>query len=107
MSGLSEREQAFENKFAHDDEIRFKVIARRNKLLGLWAAEQMGLTADKAEEYAKEVVTADFDEPGEEDVFRKVYSDLKARGLEISEHRVRRRMEDLIVEAKNQIMNEV
>ncbi len=107
MSGLSEREQAFENKFAHDDEIRFKVIARRNKLLGLWAAEQMGLTADKAEEYAKEVVTADFDEPGEEDVFRKVYGDLKARGLEISEHRVRRRMEDLIVEAKNQIMNEV
>lgn len=107
MSSLSEREKAFENKFAHDDEIRFKVIARRNKLLGLWAAEQMGMTADKAEEYAREVVTADFDEPGDEDVFQKVYGDLKAKGLEISEHRVRRQMEELIEEAKTQIMNEV
>ncbi len=107
MSGLSEREKAFENKFAHDDEIRFKVIARRNKLLGLWAAEQMGMTADKAEEYAREVVKADFEEPGDEDVFQKVYGDLKAKGLEISEHRVRRQMEELIEEAKTQIMNEV
>ena len=107
MSSLSEREKAFENKFAHDDEIRFKVIARRNKLLGLWAAEQMGMTADKAEEYAREVVKADFEEPGDEDVFQKVYGDLKAKGLEISEHRVRRQMEELIEEAKPQIMNEV
>ena len=107
MSSLSEREKAFENKFAHDDEIRFKVIARRNKLLGLWAAEQMGMTADKAEEYAREVVKADFEEPGDEDVFQKVYGDLKAKGLEISEHRVRRQMEELIEEAKTQIMNEV
>ena len=107
MSSLSEREKAFENKFAHDDEIRFKVIARRNKLLGLWAAEQMGMTADKAEEYARNVVESDFEEPGDEDVFQKVYGDLKAKGLEISEHRVRRQMEELIEDAKTQIMNEV
>ena len=80
---LSDREKAFEAKFQKDQELQFKVNARRNKLLGLWAAEKMEMSGGDAEAYAKEVVAADFDEPGEDDVVRKVLADLEGKGLEI------------------------
>lgn len=106
MAGFDEREKAAESKFARDSEKEFKAVARRNKLLGLWAAEQMGLSGSEAESYAKQVIAADFDEPGEDDVYRKVMADFKAKGLEISEHRVRRQMTDLLDEARAQIAKE-
>ncbi len=106
MSGLDDRENAFENKFAHDQEIEFKAIARRNKLLGLWAAEQMGLDGDAAEAYAKEVVIADFEEAGDEDVFRKVRGDFDAKGIDLTDHNIRKHMEDLLIEARKQITSE-
>jgi len=103
MSSFDNREKNFERKFAHDEETRFKINARRNRLLGLWAAEQLGLEGDSAEAYAKAVVRADFDEPGEEDVFRKVWGDLQGQGVEISEHRVRRQMAELLATAREQV----
>lgn len=106
MSGLDDRENAFENKFAHDQEIEFKAIARRNKLLGLWAAEQMGLDGDAAEAYAKEVVIADFEEAGDEDVFRKVRGDFDAKDIDLTDHNIRKHMEDLLIEARKQITSE-
>ena len=106
MSQFKDRENAFENKFAHDEEMQFKANARRNKLLGLWAAEIMGIEGDAADEYAKEVVKADFEEAGDEDVYRKVKGDLDAKQLDISEHRVRKAMEETMVEARRQIMEE-
>lgn len=106
MSQFKDRENAFENKFAHDEELQFKANARRNKLLGLWAAELMGIEGDAAAEYAKEVVKADFEEAGDEDVYRKVKGDLDARHLDISEHRVRKAMEDTMTEARRQVMEE-
>lgn len=106
MSQFKDRENAFENKFAHDEELQFKANARRNKLLGLWAAELMGIEGDAAGEYAKEVVKADFEEAGDEDVYRKVKGDLDARHLDISEHRVRKAMEDTMTEARRQVMEE-
>ena len=107
MTTFNEREKGFEAKFKHDEELRFKVTARRNKLLGLWAAEQMGLDADAAAAYARDVVRADFEEPGDDDVLRKVARDFEAKSVESSEHRLRRRMDELMAEAKQQIMNEV
>ena len=106
MSQFKDREKAFENKFAHDEALEFKANARRNKLLGLWAAELMGIEGDAAAEYAKEVVKADFEEAGDEDVYRKVKGDLDAKHLDISEHRVRKAMEDTMVEARRQVMEE-
>ncbi len=106
MNSFNDREKTFEKKFAHDEETNFKIMARRNKLLGLWVAEYLGLEGDDAEAYAKQVVRADFDEPGEEDVFRKVWGDLQAKELDLSEHRVRRQMADLMEEARGQIVNE-
>ncbi len=106
MSGFKDREKGFEAKFAHDEELRFKVVARRNKLLGLWAAELMGLAGDEAEAYAKQVVRADFEEPGDEDVYRKVFGDLEAKNLDVSEHRVRREMEELMGTAHDQVTTE-
>ena len=79
MSGFDKREEGFERKFAHDEELQFKATARRNKLLGLWAAELMGLSGEAAEAYAKEVVRSDFEEAGEEDVFRKIRGDFDAK----------------------------
>ncbi|MEM9106941.1 MAG: DUF1476 domain-containing protein, partial [Pseudomonadota bacterium] len=90
MSGMDERSDAFENKFAHDEELRFKAEARRNKLLGLWAAELLGKEGEDAEAYAKEVVLADFEEAGDNDVFRKVRADFDAAGVEQSDHQLRR-----------------
>ena len=103
MTSCEDREKSFERKFALDEELRFKSTARRNKLLGLWAAEKMGLSGDEAQAYAREVVKADFEEPGEEDVFRKIRSDFDAKSLEQSDHQIRRAMADLLVEAVRQI----
>ena len=105
MSGFDDRENAFENKFAHDQELEFKAVARRNKLLGLWAAELMGLTGEDAEAYGKEVVKADFEEAGDEDVFRKVRGDFDARGIEQSDHQIRHKMVQLLEEARLQVRN--
>ena len=106
MAQFDDRKKAFENKFAHDEELKFRANAKRNKLLGLWAADLMGLSGVEAQDYAKEVIKADFIEPGEEDVYRKVKGDLDAKGLNISEHRVRNAMAVLMEEAMNQIMGE-
>ena len=103
MSSFDERENAFEAKFAHDADMQFKAEARRNKLLGLWAAGLMGKSDSEAEEYAKEVVRADFEEAGHEDVVRKVSGDL---GDKASDDEIRTQMEALMAEAKTQVMNE-
>lgn len=104
MSGMSDREKAFENKFAHDQELRFKAEARRNKLLGLWAGGLLG-KAD-LDAYAKEVVASDFEEAGDEDVFRKVSGDLKAKGLTIDDDVIRQKMAQLVQVANEQIAAE-
>lgn len=106
MSGFDDREKAEEQRFAHNSEVQFKIVARRNKLLGLWVAEQLGLSGAEAEAYAKEVVAADFDEPGDEDVFRKVRADLDAKEVEMSDHRLRTHMGQLLEEARAQIASE-
>jgi hypothetical protein len=104
MSTFDDRENAFENKFAHDAEMQFKAEARRNKLLGLWAAQLMGYEGQKATDYALEVVKSDFEEAGDEDVFRKVSADL---GTLADEPTIRAKMVSLKAEAKKQIMTEV
>lgn len=104
MSTFDDRENAFENKFAHDAEMQFKAEARRNKLLGLWAAGLLGKVGDDADAYAKEVVRADFEEAGDEDVYRKVSGDL---GDKASEADIREMMATLMVEAKSQLMSEL
>ena len=104
MTTFDDRENAFESKFAHDAEMQFKAEARRNKLLGLWAAGLMGKSGDAAAEYAKEVVKADFEEAGDEDVYRKVAGDL---GTLADEQTIRSKMRELMAEAKAQLMNEV
>ena len=101
-----EREKAHEAKWAQDQETTFKIGVRRNKLLGLWAAELMGVNGAAAQTYAKEVVEADFKEPGEEDVFEKVMADLKDKGVDVSEHRVRKEMSDLLEVAREQIVGD-
>ena len=106
MNQFNEREKGFESKFAHDAELKFKAEARRNKLLGLWAADLMGMTDSQATDYYKEVVKADFEEVGDEDVYRKIKGDLDAKGVDISEHRVRKAMEDMMREAQQQIISE-
>ena len=104
MTTFDDRENAFEAKFAHDAEMQFKAEARRNKLLGLWAAGLMGKSADDAAAYAVEVVKSDFQEAGDEDVFRKVSVDLGDRATETT---IRAKMAELMVEAKRQIMSEI
>ncbi|CAN7323914.1 MULTISPECIES: DUF1476 domain-containing protein [Neorhizobium] len=104
MSGLSDREKAFENKFALDQELKFKALARRNKLAGLWAAGLLGKT--DADAYAKEVVVADFEEAGDEDVFRKLRGDLDAGGVSISDQDIRTKMVELLAQAVEQIENQ-
>ena len=103
MTTFDDRKDAFEKKHAHDEELAFKAVARRNKLLGLWVAEQIGLTGDAAEAYAKEVVAADFEEAGDADVIRKVVADLKAKGKDISEHRIQVKLAELLETAKKQV----
>ncbi|WP_019955121.1 DUF1476 domain-containing protein [Yoonia vestfoldensis] len=104
MSTFDNREQAFEAKFAHDAEMQFKAEARRNRLLGLWAADLMGKTGDEAAAYAVEVVKSDFEEAGDEDVYRKVSGDLGGRADEAT---IRAKMVALMVEAKAQLMTEL
>lgn len=106
MSTFKNREDAFENKFAHDQELRFKAEARRNKLLGLWVAEKLGFSGDKANEYAAEVVQSDFEEAGDEDVYRKVSGDLQEAGVSVSEEELRGKMLDLMGTAIQQIESE-
>jgi hypothetical protein len=104
MTSFDDRENAFENKFAHDAEMQFKAEARRNKLTGLWAAELMGLTGDAAADYARTVVAADFEEAGIEDVVRKVAADLAGRA---SADDIRAKMAQLLPVAKAQLMSEL
>ena len=106
MTSFDDREKAYEKKFAHDAELKFKASARRNKLLGLWAAEKMGMTGDDVEHYAKGVVLADLEEPGDEDVFRKVRSDFDDASIDQSDHQIRRTMEELMDKAVAQIEGE-
>jgi hypothetical protein len=104
MTGFDKRKDGFEKKFAHDEELKFKASARRNKLLGLWTAEKLGLAGTEADAYAKEVVAADFEEAGDDDVFRKVRKDLDAKGLTtVSDHQIRRTMDELMATAIQQI----
>ena len=107
MSTFDERQKGFEKKFEKDQEFQFKAQARRNRLLGLWAAELMGIKGGDADAYAKEVVKADFEKPGEDDVFDKVMNDLKAKGVAQSDHQLRRKMDELLGVAKQQLMTEV
>jgi len=106
MASFEDREKGFERKFAHDEELKFKATARRNRLLGLWAAEQMGITGDAAQTYAREVIKADLVEPGEEDGFRKIRGDFDAKGVSQSDHQIRRKMAELMGEAVGQIESE-
>ena len=106
MTTFDKREEGFEKKFAHDEELRFKANARRNKLLGLWAAEKLGMSGDAATAYAKEVVAADFEEAGDEDVFRKISADLKAKSAPVSEEMIRKKMAELVAVAREQVMSE-
>jgi hypothetical protein len=104
--GFNDREKGFEAKYQHDQEIQFKITARRNKLLGLWAAEQMGLAGADADAYAKEVVVADFEEAGDDDVLRKVLGDLTDKGVGLDEKAVRKEMDSLMATAREQIIAE-
>lgn len=104
MTTFDEREQGFERKFAHDQELEFKATARRNRLLGEWAAGLMSLTT--VEEYARAVVKSDFEQPGDEDVLRKVFEDLKGAGVSTTEGEVRMKMAELLAQAREQIKTE-
>ncbi|KRR21151.1 hypothetical protein CQ14_22040 [Bradyrhizobium lablabi] len=103
MSTFDKREEGFEKKFALDEEQKFKAEARRNRLLGLWAAEKLGLTGDAATDYSKEVVAADFEEAGDQDVQNKVVKDFAAKGVAISAPEVRAKMDELMAAAVAQV----
>lgn len=103
---MDERRKGMDAKLNRDSELQFKVNNRRNKLLGLWLAEQFGLSGDEAAEYAKSVVLSDFEEPGDDDVIRKVMGDIQSRGANINEDAIRKQMESLIETAKDQIFQE-
>ena len=103
---FDKRKKAAEAKWAHDEELRFKVYARRNKLLGLWAAGEIGLTGPQADAYAREVVEADFEKPGEEDVFEKLRRDFDAKSMAVTDHTIRRNMAELLEIAREQIETE-
>jgi hypothetical protein len=106
MSQFEDRQKGQEAKFAFDAEKKFKAEARRNKLVGIWAAELMSLKGDEAKAYAADVVAADFEEAGDEDVFRKVSADLKAKGLNIGDDVIRQKMQQLVLVANEQIAAE-
>jgi hypothetical protein len=103
MTTFDKREEGFEQKFAHDEELRFKATARRNKLIGLWAAEKLGLAGAAAEAYAKDVVAADFEHPGSEGVFGKLRKDFDAKGVAASDAEIRKLMNELLAKAAAQI----
>ncbi len=104
MTTFDNRENAFENKFAHDEEMLFKITARRNKLLGLWAAEKMGLTSEEAGAYASAVVQADFEESGDEDVVRKLLGDLTSAGIDTDDAAIRAALDKQMIEARRQFI---
>ncbi|MEO1168808.1 MAG: DUF1476 domain-containing protein [Pseudomonadota bacterium] len=104
MANFKDREKGFENKFAHDQEMLFRINARRNRLVGEWAAGLMGLTDEETDAYAKAVVQADFEEAGDEDVVRKVLGDLVTAGQEVDEAAVRTKFEEMTVEARRQLI---
>ena len=104
MTQFDDRERAFEAKFAHDEEMRFRITARRNRLLGEWAARRMGLTEAESESYAKDVIRSDFEEAGEHDVIRKVLGDLTAAGVEIDEDKVVEALRNKEIDARRQII---
>lgn len=106
MTDFKDRERGEEAKFAHDEESAFKIAARRNRLLGHWAAEKMGLTPEETEAYAKSVIQADFEEAGDEDVIRKLLGDLTSSGVEMDEAVIRKALEERAVEARRQLMSE-
>ena len=103
MTTFDKREEGFEQQFAHDEELKFKATARRDKLLGLWAAEKLGLTGPAAEAYAKEVVVADIESTGDHDMFGKIRKDLDAKGVDVSDHQIRRTMDELMARAISEI----
>ncbi|MSO73902.1 MAG: DUF1476 domain-containing protein [Alphaproteobacteria bacterium] len=106
MTTFDKRQKDEETKYKRDEELKFKVNARRNKLLGLWAAEQMAFKGTEAEAYAKQVVASDFERPGDADVLDKVLQDLRAKGVNVDEHRVRKEMTRLLDVARQQLMTE-
>jgi hypothetical protein len=107
MTDFTDRERAEEAKFARDEDMAFRILARRNRLLGQWAAAQMGLTPEETDAYAKEVVQAEFEEAGDEDVIRKVLGDLTSAGCDVDEAGVRAALEENSVEARRQLMGGV
>ena len=107
MASFDDREKGFEQKYKHDKELEFKINARRNKLLGLWVAEQLGIPAGEAEAYAKSVVMADFTKPGDDDVIEKVIADCQAKGVAMTEQRLRKRLAELRDVARQQVMSAV
>lgn len=107
MTTFDDRERAFEAKFARDEEMNFRVNARRNKLVGQWAAEKMGLTPEETDAYAKSVVQADFEEAGDEDVVRKLLGDLVSAGVDIDDAGIRQALDEKLIEARRQLMGEV
>jgi hypothetical protein len=106
MASFEDRERGFEGKFKHDQELGFKISARRNKLLGLWAAKELGLPASEHDAYAKSVVMADLEKPGDDDVVGKLLADFKAKGIGISEHQIRHQLSELREIARKQVMSE-
>ncbi|MEE8202373.1 MAG: DUF1476 domain-containing protein [Alphaproteobacteria bacterium] len=106
MTTFDKRKNEAETRFKHEEELKFKATARRNKLFGLWVAEQMGITGAAAEAYAKDVVIADFERPGDDDVVEKVQKDLAEAKIDISEHRLRKEMERLMEVAREQVLSE-
>jgi hypothetical protein len=104
MSTFDDRERAFETKYARDQEMQFRVVARRNRLLGAWAARLMGLTEAEADAYAKDVIRADFEEAGDEDVVRKLLGDLTSAGVDCDEAKIREALDHKTVEARRQLM---
>ena len=103
MSSFDKREEGFEKKFAHDEEVRFKAHARRNRMVGQWAAEKLGLTGAAAEAYAKDIVTIDMNTPGGDEAFRKIRQDFDAKGVAQSDHQIRRTMEEMMTKAMAEI----
>jgi hypothetical protein len=106
MTTFDDREDKYEKKFAHDATLRFKAEARRNKLLGLWAAELLGRQGKDAEVYAREVIKADLEEAGDEDVFRKIRADFDANAVDQSDHQIRRHMDEFMAAAMQQLQEE-
>ena len=104
MTTFDNREKAFENKFAHDADLQFKITARRNKLVGQWAAEKMGLTPEETTAYATSVVQADFEEAGDVDVISKLLGDLTSAGVDVDDAMIRAALEDKMVEARRQFI---